>query len=245
MNSCALVLSSSANCLRTLEQAFDSIKVVSEGCSTASEAVEKLIKQRYGALVLDFDIPGAAEVGRLAGAEQLRPKPILFAMIGPMTAVGSAFQSGANFALYKPLDPDQVVHAVRASRGFIKKERRQAPRATVQALAHLRAGEAWVPALVLNLSEQGVLIQAPFPLAAARRFPLRFQLPGTSQLIDTTGNLIWSNEHGKAGLFFSRMSPSSKRNLDVWLQKRGSKTKDAVRVLLEPQTRRRGLRVHA
>jgi CheY-like chemotaxis protein len=241
----ALLMCHNPHSLQILEAAFCGTKVEPTVCSTTSQAIEALIPTRYSALVLDFDIPGAAEVARLAATEQLQPKPVLFALIGPLTPVGSAFQAGANFALYKPLDPEQVMHSVRAGRGFMRQERRKAARQGLQTLAHVKPNENWMPALLLNVSEQGVLLQAPFPISSANRLPLRFQLPGTTCLIETSGSVIWSDRHGKAGMFFTRLSPASKKALQVWLEKRGADRKDAVRVLLEPQSLRRAARAHA
>jgi len=68
---------------------------------------------------------------------------------------------------------------------------------------------------------------------------LRFVLPGTSQLIEATGEVIWSDDGGRAGVFFSGLTPASRSHLRSWLAKRGAKAKNAVRVLLPPQRSRR------
>jgi hypothetical protein len=64
-------------------------------------------------------------------------------------------------------------------------------------------------------------------------------LPGTSHLVEATGKVIWADDDGRAGMFFSRLTPASRHHLKNWLAKRGAKTKNAVRVLLPPQRARR------
>ena len=51
--------------------------------------------------------------------------------------------------------------------------------------------------------------------------------------------VIWADESGRAGLFFSRVTPSSQKYLRNWLACRHTKKRDAVRVLLPPRRSRR------
>jgi hypothetical protein len=91
---------------------------------------------------------------------------------------------------------------------------------------------------MLDLSEQGLALQAPEPLPAVHNLPLHFYLPGTSHLVEGIGKVIWAEDDGRAGMFFSRLTPASRHHLKNWLAKRGTKSKDAVRVLLPPQRSR-------
>jgi len=92
---------------------------------------------------------------------------------------------------------------------------------------------------VLDLSEQGLALQAPEPLPPVQNVPLRFVLPGTSHLLEATGKVIWADDDGRAGMFFSGLTSASKHHLKNWLAKRGAKTRNAVRALLPPQKARR------
>jgi hypothetical protein len=76
-------------------------------------------------------------------------------------------------------------------------------------------------------------------LPQVENVPLRFVLPGTSDLVEATGKVIWAEDDGRAGMFFSRLSAASRHHLKNWLAKRGAKSKNAVRVLLPPQRSRR------
>jgi hypothetical protein len=91
------------------------------------------------------------------------------------------------------------------------------------------------------LSEQGLALQAPEPLPPVENVPLSFVLPGTSDLVEATGKVIWAEDDGRAGMFFSGLTPTSRHHLKSWLAKRGAKSKNAVRVLLPPQRARRGV----
>ena len=97
-------------------------------CPSAQEALELMARGSYSALLLDFDIPGALQLAKLARLGPLDKRPVVFAMIGASTDIGSTFQAGANFVLYKPLDDDQLKRSLRAARGFMRSERRRAKR---------------------------------------------------------------------------------------------------------------------
>jgi PilZ domain len=92
---------------------------------------------------------------------------------------------------------------------------------------------------VLDLSEQGMALRAPEPLPPVQNVPLRFVLPGTSHMVEATGKVIWADDDGRAGMFFSGLTAASRDHLRNWLAKRGAKTKNAVRMLLPPHRTRR------
>jgi hypothetical protein len=76
-----------------------------------------------------------------------------------------------------------------------------------------------MPAIVLDLNERGLAIQAAEPLPPSR-IPLRFILPGTEFLIEGRGDVIWADDGGRAGILFTEMPASSKRQLKQWVTKR-------------------------
>ena len=216
--------------LRVLAAAMDTLEIEQEVCVSAPQALELLAQRFYSALVVDFDLPTASQLVRLARMAPPQRRPVVFAMIGALTDVGTTYQSGANFVLYKPLLASQVRRSLRAGRGFMQADRRRSPRHKMETLVYLRLGDVCsVPALVLNVSERGLAVQAAEPLPAGR-LPLRFILPGTAHLIEGSGEVIWADEGGRAGIFFSELSASSASELKSWLNKRTPK-KSAARAI--------------
>ena len=87
-----------------------------------------------------------------------------------------------------------------------------------------------VPALVLEVSEDGLSVQASEPLPAAE-VPLRFILPETAYLIEGSGEVTWADDSGRAGIFFSELTPAARRQLKGWLSKRDKKKLLRTRVM--------------
>ena len=225
--------------LRVLTAMLDALEFDHHTCPSSAEAVELLVQGHWSAVVLDFDLPGAGQAAAMARMASPQRRPVVFAMVNAFTPVGGAFQSRVNFVLYKPLDFEQVARSLRAGQGFMPRNPRHSSRHELGTLVYLQLGVAALPAIVLDLSEQGLALQAPEPLPSVQNVPLRFVLPGTSQLVEATGKVIWADDDGRAGMFFSHLSPISHQHLKSWLAKRGAKTKNAVRVLLPPQRGRR------
>jgi CheY-like chemotaxis protein len=234
----ALLMCRNQHSIRLISTVLSGINVTEEVCDTAAAATDSLLQRPYSAVVLDFDLPGAIQVASMVRSLTPDRKPILFAMIGALTPVGGAVQAGANFVLYKPLEVEQVTHSFRAAHAFMKADRRRATRHKLSGLAYLDLGNESVPALMVDLSEQGVSLQAAEALPAAEEVRLRFLLPNTEIMIEAVGDVIWSEADGRAAMFFTRITPSSRKHLSIWLSKHGAKKSDAVRVLLPPHKAR-------
>ena len=127
MNVNALLMCREQEALQMLVGALDELEIEEEICVSEPEAMELLAVGYYSAVVVDFDLPGAAQVARLARLLPAQRRPVVFALINALTDVGSAFQAGANFVLYKPLVCDQVMRSLRAGRAFMRPDRRRSP----------------------------------------------------------------------------------------------------------------------
>jgi hypothetical protein len=237
----ALVMSRSQSSARALVAAFAELGIEYQVSLSASETIEALASGHHSALVVDFDLPHAVQVANIAHGISGKRKPVLFGMVGLETPIGEVFQAGANFALYKPLDLLQVLHSLRAAQGFMRADRRSSSRSKSETLAYLQLPTGTTPALVQDVTEQGISIQAAEPLTPMREVSLRFLLPGTAQVVHATGDFIWADEQGRAGLFFQDVPAACRRDLQAWLKKRGVKKSESVRLLLEPRKNLRAM----
>ena len=82
--------------------------------------------------------------------------------------------------------------------------------------------------MVLDLNQNGLALQAPEPLSPVQQVPLRFVLPGTENMVEGTGEVIWADDGGRAGMLFSRLTPASRKYLKQWFGKRTAGKKKPV-----------------
>lgn len=234
----ALLMCREEQALRVVGKALDQVEMGTEVCLSAPEALDLTVLRHYSALVLDFDLPGAATVARMARLAPSRRRPVIFGMIGATTEIAETFQAGVNFIIYKPLVSEQIVRCLRAGRGFMRMDRRQTPRHDLESLVYLQFGIAALPAMVLDINQNGLALQAPEPLPPVQQVPLRFVLPGTTNMVEGMGEVIWADDGGRAGMLFSQLTPVSRRYLKQWFVKRDVKKKTVVRAVRGQKARR-------
>jgi DNA-binding NarL/FixJ family response regulator len=240
----ALLMCREEQSLRVLGTALDKVEMEPEVCLSAPEALDLTVLRHYSALVLDFDLPGAATVARMARLAPVNRRPVIFGMIGASTEIAETFQAGVNFIIYKPPASDQIVRCLRAGRGFMQADRRQSERQSLESLVYLQFGIAALPAMVLDLNQDGLALQAPEPLPPVQQVPLRFVLPGTSNMVEGMGEVIWADDGGRAGMIFSQLTPASRKYLKQWFGKRDAKKKCVVRAARSQRARRAAASSH-
>jgi PilZ domain len=235
----ALVMSRNPGAVKALVTAFAELGIEYRTSFSASETMEILAQGRHSALVLDFDAPHATQIAKMARTLNAKHRPVLFGMIGAASPIAELFEAGGNFALYKPLDFLQILHSFRAAEAFMQQDRREASRHRGETIAYLELPGATLPALVQDLTEHGISIQAAEPLVPMRGLSLRFVLPETTQVIHATGDFIWADKAGRAGLFFTNIPAACRRDLQAWLRKRNGKKSQAARAIFEVRAGRR------
>jgi putative methionine-R-sulfoxide reductase with GAF domain len=70
---------------------------------------------------------------------------------------------------------------------------------------------------VLDLGEEGIRIQTATPLEAGSSVNLCLDLPETKAYVHTTGEVVWSESSGKAGIHFAELPEASAKKLREWL----------------------------
>jgi hypothetical protein len=245
--------------LRILRTALDEAGIDYLLCRSQQQALELILGGECSLLIADFASPEAGELVRLASLLPPPQKPVVLAVAEEYPGTGQAFQSGANRILYSPLASAQVRDALqeillngrkRAHRAghksgssrlsklarLTKNNRRAAPRSGITTLVYLELETGTLPAIGVDLSEQGLAVQAPEPVPARARMPFRCLLPGTGHTLRGLADVIWTDAQGRAGMFFSHLPPSSRKLLKHWLARGSAHTADAVRVLLPPES---------
>jgi hypothetical protein len=233
MRQSAAVLCHDETSLRTLRSSLGDLKIDLLACSSGEKALESVLAGRCSTLIVDFDLPGAEEVIRMAALLPPSQKPALLAVASrAWPGTGSAFQSGANRILYRPLDAKQMKDALQSS---TRKIPRKSARYEMKTLVHLETDHGTLAAISIDIGEHGLALQATEPVPISSNLPFRCTLPGTDFTLRGHADVIWASEHGRAGLCFSKLAPASRKHLKHWLSRRGAHAKhDGAHELLPP-----------
>jgi len=240
MRQAAAVLCHDKGSLQTLETALQDLGIEPVSCLSGQEALESVMDGRCSTLIVDFDLPGAEEVIRMAALLPAGQKPALLAVASRVwPGTGQAFQSGASRILYRPLEKGSLKDALKAERKTRKANRRKSTRYEVKTLVYLELESGTVSGVSIDIGEHGLALQATEPVPVSSNLAFRCVLPGTDFTLHGHADVMWASDQGRAGLFFSKLTPAARKHLKRWLSKRSAhskeKDKSSVHDLMPPE----------
>jgi hypothetical protein len=175
----------------------------------------KLAKSKIDALIVDCDLEGTTSFLRGLGTG-LNAVPLV--IVSGSNGHTSLQESGATFAFKKPISVEQAVRTLSAARNMILDGRLRYNRHTLDLEVSVAYGSRKkVDAHLMNLSQGGVGIRLPRPLALPGPVRVSFQLPDSKVCMKVQGEVAWIDKMGNAGIRFLEVSPEVKRDLKLWL----------------------------
>ncbi len=235
MHRSAAVLCRDKSSLNTLETTLGDLGIELVSCPSGQAALESVLEGRCSTLIVDFDLPGAEEVIRMAAMLPPAQKPALLAVASrAWPGTGAAFQSGASRILYRPLATGELVDALKTKSP--RAQRRKSARFEMKTLVYLELETGTLSGISIDIGEHGLAVQATEPVPMSSNLTFRCALPGTAFTLQGHADVIWASDQGRAGLFFSKLSPVARKQLKHWLSKRSAHAKEHdVRDLLPPE----------
>jgi len=234
MRQAAAVLCHDNRSLATLGNTLEELGMGLTNCHSRRQALESVMQGECSTLIVDFDLPGAEEVIRMAALLPAPQRPELLAVASrAWPGTGQAFQSGATRILYKPLDGELARESLKAARKSIQANRRRSPRYEMKTLVYLELESGTLSAIGIDIGEHGLALQATDPVPMSSNLRFRCLLPGTHTTLHGHADVTWASDQGRAGLFFSKLAPAARKHLKRWLSRRG-KDKATLRDLLPP-----------
>ena len=117
-----------------IRQVMTVLGIEGESCAQASTAVEKLTRELFQLVIVDWD--QQPEAGMLISAARERKaaeRPLVLAIVRDDASVPKALQAGANSILRKPLLVNQVVDTLKTARELLRSRQESAASAAAAA----------------------------------------------------------------------------------------------------------------
>jgi hypothetical protein len=121
--------------------------------------------------------------------------------------------------LSKPLPIEDARRILRVSKGAITRAVRRFMRLDVDNLATVTIGDKY-EAILLNVSQRGLQLQAPEPLQHGQMIYVSFLLPNTFALIEGMAQVMWVDAEGRAGIELRTTSDEAQEALNDWVYAR-------------------------
>lgn len=234
MPASALVFSSDGNAVRLLRDALLEAGLAVDHCRDAASTIESLSSDEYAVVVIDAsDHRERDGILRQLRCTPLNKDALAIVLLATQAHATTAFSLGANFLLYRPVSAERVRSSLRAATRLIHIDKRRNRRAPVHAAADLSyPSKETAPATLLDLSQEGLLLQCDHALPAQSKIYLRFTLPGQTKSIQLSGETMWQDSRGRIGIRFVDVPQSARRLLKEWLDFKLSISESKIRVEL-------------
>lgn len=216
----ALVLCQEDETRQPVQQVLYKLGVESCFCHDVERARESLASRRADLVIVDCDdvSQGAQFLKTLRQAPSNRPL-VSLAILNRRTTPAEAFRAGATLIVEKPISMRPLEMIVRASLGEMLREQRRSFRHAVAMPITLsfESGQQ-VRATAINLSEEGMAIQASTAIPERKPVKVDFFLPETKVGIQASGVIVWADLYGRAGIKFVEVQGQFRNVFENWLR---------------------------
>jgi CheY-like chemotaxis protein len=182
-----LVVDDDSTICELIQEVLTFAQMESFAITDSKKAVTHLVQEKFGAVFLDVRMPppDGIELTRRTRASGLnRTTPIVIITGEDDNAVlARAFEAGANFFLFKPIDRHRMLRLIRVTEDSIQREARRYQRVRTNCKVDLECGQEQFIGATLDLSLGGMLVRASctLPVGSIVRVGLELK-PGTPPL---------------------------------------------------------------
>jgi len=194
--------------------------------ASGSDAAQAMIHfHAFEVIIMDWrEIDNVADFLCAVRRSKQNADCVLVAIVRDLLDLRQAFAAGVHFLIHKPASAVQIERCLRAAYCATVARRRKQHREPVEILASVRThSEPCAEALMVNLSEGGAGMQTGaqdfivgVSLSAGEEIDLRFALPGTNEMLDVAGTVVWKTTDS-CGVRFRYLPESQRLALEQWL----------------------------
>jgi len=193
-------------------------RIAIESCADLSEAVDRLSRRKFEAIVIDFSIGEQATTSLQKLRSSSNRTAVSFALTNGSHETTRALNQGFRFVLERPLTTKSIQHTLRVAYGLIVRERRRYFRYSISVpMVFSSRKEASVYGRTINISEGGLAISSLPALTLGGEGTAQFTLPDPSLRVTAQCRVCWNKESGDAGLAFMSLPFEVASELQTWL----------------------------
>ncbi|HEY3975324.1 MAG TPA: PilZ domain-containing protein [Candidatus Sulfotelmatobacter sp.] len=204
---------------QVLRQVVEELGIRVECCPDFVRAGVRLAQERFDVLIVSGG-SNKQVISLLKDSRESRVNDATLAVVvvAGQESIREMFSMGVNFVLYKPVAYDRALSTLKAAREVMRKEKRKNPRAPVHAQATIDyANVAQEKATLVDLSQEGMQVQFGKQLPPVSKVYFQFKLPDQTASIRLSGQVVWQEWSGRAGVQFVDVPKTSRRLLTDFL----------------------------
>ena len=204
---------------QVLRRVLEELSIRVETCPEFVRAGIRLAQERFDVMIVDGG-SNAEVISLLRDTRQSRVNDAILAVavVAGQESIREMFSLGVNFVLYKPVAYDRALSSLRAAREVMRKEKRKNARAIVHAHATIDyANVQQERATLVDLAQDGMQVHFGKKLPPVSKVYFQFKLPGQAANVRCSGQVVWQDWNGRAGIQFVDVPKTSRRLLTDFL----------------------------
>jgi CheY-like chemotaxis protein len=204
---------------QVLRGVLDELGIRVESCPDFARASIRLAQERFDVAIVDGE-SNADVISLLRETRQSRLNDATLAVVvvAGQESIREMFAMGVNFVLYKPVAHDRALSSLRAARAVMRKEKRKNPRSAVHAQATIDyANVQQEKATLVDLAQDGMQVQFGKKLPPTSKVYFQFKLPQQALSVRLSGQVVWQDWNGRAGIQFVDVPKASRKLLTEFL----------------------------
>jgi CheY-like chemotaxis protein len=205
--------------VEVLRQVLEELGIQVELCADPVRAAVRLAQERYDLIILDCETQaGVVALLHESKSSRLNDATLTVVVVAGQESIREMFSLGVNFVLYKPVSHERALSTLRAAQTVLHRDKRRKGRAAVHTHATIDyAGVERAKATLVNLAEDGIGVNFGKKLPPTCKVYFQFQLPGQLANVRLSGQVVWQDWNGRAGIQFVDVPQGSRRVLQEWL----------------------------
>jgi CheY-like chemotaxis protein len=216
----SLLVCADEDAIQVLRRVLEDLSIRVELCPDAVRAGVRLAQERYDLIILDFGTQAdVLTVLQESRSSRMNDSTLAVVVVSGQESIREMFALGVNFVLYKPVSYERALSSLCAAQAALYRDKRSKPRATVHTHATIDyAGTEQEKATLVDLAEDGMAVNFGKKLPPTCKVYFQFQLPGQMAKVRLSGQVVWQDWNGRAGIQFVHVPQSSRRVLQEWLK---------------------------
>jgi CheY-like chemotaxis protein len=204
---------------QVLRLVLEELDIRVESCPDVIRAGIRLAQERFDVVILDCearaDVTGLLRESRNS---RLNDSILAVVVVKSQEGIRELFSLGVNFVLYKPVSHERAISSLRAARAVMWKDKRRNARASVHAHATVDyANIEQEKATLVDLAQDGMAVLFGKKLPPTSKIYFQFKLPGQTASVRLSGQILWQDWNGRAGIQFVDVPKASRRLLTEFL----------------------------
>jgi CheY-like chemotaxis protein len=218
----ALLVCTDKAAAEVLSRVLKELNIRVEACPDFARASIRAAQERFDAIIIDAQ--SSAQVLSLlrdTRTSRLNDATLAVAVVPSQESIRELFSLGVNFVLYKPVAYDRALSSLRAARAVMRKEKRKNARAVVHTHATVDyANVQQENATLVDLAPGGMAVLFGKKIPPTSKVYFQFKLPGQTASVRLSGQVVWQDWNGRAGVQFVDVPKASRKLLDEFLAAR-------------------------